>query len=977
MPSGSAGTYCHSDPPDPLDPSDSAQYDSDSGSESTIGRPITHSPTHRVTIGDLRSTVHSPKSRNHNNLRLSGISAIPFAPARDGTSKISADLRFDLHSPMITPKRSASMFLRSSSSDALHTIGPPVYGRYGSLRHIDSAIASNNGQSVANDDLFAGHQHEAGWYDNFTTIDWLHDAIKDSYRRYFLSAIPGIRGRLYRAWDAAQGWIVIVVVGILFASIVYIIDISEPTLNGWKTGLCISEEHSIFSDFESCCNMAGPSHKKCTTWLSWSELLSTTKAEGSVLDFAVYTLLSLLFALMAVFITLTSNINDSHQMPDGIHEPSPAPGEQQPMIHAETHEKVKKPAPLYGAAGSGVAEVKTILSGFVIRKYLGTYTLVTKSIGLMFSVASGLCVGKEGPFVHIAACVGNICTRLFSKYDMNDGKRREIISAATSAGVALAFGSPLGGVLFSLEEVSYYFPHKTLFRTFFCAMFSGLFLKLLNPYGTGKIVMFEVRYEQPWRGVELLFFVVLGLAGGIFGALFCKLNSKWESKIRKKYLSEHPAFEVAILSLLTSAVCFWNPFTKQAVTEILNDLMQPCTSVFQTSAQKENVLCPSLDEIPDAMQSLLVAFLIKTVLTTVTFGSKVPSGIYIPSMVIGAMFGRVVGLGLQYLHHTAPSLGFLFSSCSGGPLMCTNPGVYAMIAGGAFMGGVTRMTVTLTVILFELTGSLEYVVPFSIAVLTSVLTANAIEPNSVYDLQIAAKKYPFLDPRESPVYVSTLAEALDDNGVRSVKNGATMNYPVIDISRSGKVSAMQLSVYLKNLQKSGESDSGIPVIGAGRVIQGILPGPELAFALDAMEAEVGRPLEEDDMCLLGSMDSNAGVDDEGLRGLHIHGVINAGSIQRNEENGGTEEGTSVPPVWLSNSDDEGNSIVDLRVFVDRTPLTLDVESPLVMAHTLFAKLGLRCIVVTQAGKYYGMLSKKKFLELTKRSTKIKYFATTV
>jgi len=132
---------------------------------------------------------------------------------------------------------------------------------------------------------------------------------------------------------------------------------------------------------------------------------------------------------------------------------------------------------LYTAAGSGIPEVKTILSGFVIRKFLGVRTLIVKAVGLVLSVASGMSLGKEGmmphsihlpaphlwfrylgfqitlswqsiesaawiswlvwrlwaffvfcirsltigPFVHIACCVGNISCRLFDKYNFNDG----------------------------------------------------------------------------------------------------------------------------------------------------------------------------------------------------------------------------------------------------------------------------------------------------------------------------------------------------------------------------------------------------------------------------------------------------------------------------------------------------------------------------------------------------------------------------
>jgi len=61
------------------------------------------------------------------------------------------------------------------------------------------------------------------------------------------------------------------------------------------------------------------------------------------------------------------------------------------------------------------------LLGFVIHGYLGGRVLFTKSVGLAMSVASGLSLGKEGPFVHIASCIGNIVSRIASKYENNEG----------------------------------------------------------------------------------------------------------------------------------------------------------------------------------------------------------------------------------------------------------------------------------------------------------------------------------------------------------------------------------------------------------------------------------------------------------------------------------------------------------------------------------------------------------------------------
>lgn len=103
------------------------------------------------------------------------------------------------------------------------------------------------------------------------------------------------------------------------------------------------------------------------------------------------------------------------------------------------------------AAGSGISEIKCIIAGFVMKGFLGSKTLFIKSIGLPLSIASGLSVGKEGPSVHYAVCTGNVISRMFDKYKRNAAKTREILSASAAAGVGVAFGSPIGGVLFSLE----------------------------------------------------------------------------------------------------------------------------------------------------------------------------------------------------------------------------------------------------------------------------------------------------------------------------------------------------------------------------------------------------------------------------------------------------------------------------------------------------------------------------------------------
>jgi chloride channel 3/4/5 len=66
----------------------------------------------------------------------------------------------------------------------------------------------------------------------------------------------------------------------------------------------------------------------------------------------------------------------------------------------------------------GIPEIKTILSGFIMYGYLGKWTFFIKSIGMIFATSAGLILGKEGPFVHISCCCGNLFSSkniLFSK----------------------------------------------------------------------------------------------------------------------------------------------------------------------------------------------------------------------------------------------------------------------------------------------------------------------------------------------------------------------------------------------------------------------------------------------------------------------------------------------------------------------------------------------------------------------------------
>ncbi|PWY96911.1 hypothetical protein BCV70DRAFT_234218, partial [Testicularia cyperi] len=735
------------------------------------------------------------------------------------------------------------------------------------------------------------------WYESYTTIDWIHDAIKESSRLRRIRNLRGLRGFAINSWDRFQGWLIVTITGIITALIAGCIVKSEAVLFDLKDGYCARNwrlakrfccpygdtpdwdhppntavawsYHTRFlanaasesaadptrglltgmgnrmlagwaapvagspawnrlgSSFANASLAALPSSvgsetENCPGWITWGQAFSSSKESfNGFASYGMYFLVAITLASVASILTiyLTSselylsgknkptlddhNASKTSSSPNQreANETTPLLSEQQQHQQgaedssndhddatltqarhmgqiANEHRAKNALAPrkvLYFATGSGISEVKCILSGFVIHGYLGFWTLFTKSVGLTLSVASGLSLGKEGPFVHIASCVGNIVCRIFPKYENNEGKRREMLSCACAAGVAVAFGAPVGGVLFSLEEVSYYFPSKVMFRSFFCAMVAAATLRAIDPFGTGKIVLFQVTYDKDWHFYEMLFFILIGIFGGLYGAYFTKLNMFWARNVRAKtWMAKRPILEVIMITVVSAAFSFFNGYTRMGGVELIADLFSEC----HEHESLEGLCVSQPSQIRPLIMAILSAMVIKGLLTIITFGIKLPAGIFIPTLAVGACFGRIVGLLVQYVQWMHPDLGF-FSWCPASDTACIVPGVYAMVGAAAALSGVTRTTVSLAVIMFELTGTLTYSVPVMLSILVAKTIADALEHKGIYDLVIDFSGLPYLDSKAEYIW----------NGV-NVTDAMDTEVEVISLEASNTVQSL-------------------------------------------------------------------------------------------------------------------------------------------------------------------------------------------
>ncbi|KFY34097.1 hypothetical protein V494_07059 [Pseudogymnoascus sp. VKM F-4513 (FW-928)] len=699
-------------------------------------------------------------------------------------------------------------------------------------------------------------------YEDFTTIDWVQDAAREQLRRearrrenarfFTRGGKAGWRYRLWEAYDAGQGWIVVTLIGAAIGLNAALLNIITEWLSDIKLGYCTT---GFYLNENFCC---WGEDNGCPQWHRWTPI--------APVNYLMYILTAAMFAFTSATL-------------------------------------VKSFAPY--AAGSGISEIKCIIAGFVMKGFLGWWTLLIKSIGLPLAIASGLSVGKEGPSVHYAVCTGNVISRLFDKYKRNASKTREILSASSAAGVAVAFGSPIGGVLFSLEEMSPHFPLKTMWRTYFCCLVATAVLSAMNPFRTGQLVMFQVRYDRSWHFFEVIFYIIIGIFGGLYGAFVIKWNLRAQA-FRKKYLSQHGVLEATLLAVGTAIICFPSIFLSIDMTESMEILFKECEG-----GEDYHGLCESKHRW-SMFFSLILATAIRTSLVIISYGCKVPAGIFVPSMAIGASFGRAVGILVEALHDANPTSAF-FSACDP-DLPCITPGTYAFLGSAAALSGIMHITVSVVVIMFELTGALTYILPTMIVVGVTKAVGELFGKGGIADQMIWFNGFPFLDNKEEHNFGVPVSQVMTADPVTLPTTGCT----IADVEAILADSGFQ----------------GFPVVEErhAKILVGYIGRTELRYAVDRVKKH--RGVLPTARCYFAAPASAASL----------------------------APATPSVPLTPAVTVDGSSSSVDFSRFVDPTPVSVHPRLPLETVMDMFRKIGPRVILIEYRGKVLGLVTVKDCLK---------------
>ncbi|KAF9614091.1 hypothetical protein IFM89_015353 [Coptis chinensis] len=584
------------------------------------------------------------------------------------------------------------------------------------------------------------------------------------------------------------------------------------------------------------------------------------------------------------------------------------------------------------AAGSGIPEVKAYLNGVDANAILAPSTLFVKIFGSIFGVAGGFVVGKEGPMVHTGACIANLLgqggsrkyhlTWKWLRYFKNDRDRRDLITCGAAAGVAAAFRAPVGGVLFALEEVASWWRSALLWRTFFTTAVVAVVLRGLIEYcrsgkcglfGQGGLIMFDVSsamttYSTP----DLLAVLVLGIIGGVFGSLYNYLVDK----VLRTYSiinEKGAAFKVLlviIISLLTSCCSYGLPWLGKC-TPCPANLKEPCPTIgrsgnfknFQCQPGHYNDLASLfLNTNDDAIRNLFSSgtedeFYISTLLIffaaiyclgIITYGIAIPSGLFIPVILAGASYGRFVGTIL-------------------GPITDLDVGLFALLGAASFLGGTMRMTVSMCVILLELTNDLLMLPLVMLVLLVSKTVADSFN-KGVYDQIVKMKGLPYMEAHAEPYMRNLVA--------RDVVSG-----PLVSFSGVEKVANILHA--LKMTRHNGFPVVDEPPFSVAPELFGVVLRSHLLVLLK------GKRFSKEKVVI-------------GEAILQTFGAFDFAKP-------GSGKGLKLDDVEIE--EEEMEMYVDLHPFTNASPYTVVETMSLAKAAVLFRELGLRhlCVIPKTPG----------------------------
>lgn len=367
----------------------------------------------------------------------------------------------------------------------------------------------------------------------------------------------------------------------------------------------------------------------------------------------------------------------------------PGPGWVIPLVAAATGAAlaalVVRWEPL--AAGSGIQHVEAVYRGQATPPPIRL--LPAKFLGGVLSIGSGLVLGREGPTVHMGAAIGAEAAR---RARLPESDIRMMQTALGGAGLAVAFNAPIGGTLFTLEEVTRSFRVRTVLATVFAAATAVGCSRII----LGDRVEFRLAdFGEPALG-WLPLFVVFGLLTGFLGAVY--------NRVVVRLLDRMSA--VRRLSGVTKAT-------------LVGAVVGAVMSVYPQAVGGGEPLTQMLLAGKQFLLPVLAGYLMLRFLAgPLSYSIPVAGGLFAPMLAIGALWG-VLFVGVLDIIWPADVAVLAV------PM--------AVVGMSSFFGACVRAPLTGIVVVLEMTASTAAIVPMLAATASAVLAANLAGSAPIYD----------------------------------------------------------------------------------------------------------------------------------------------------------------------------------------------------------------------------------------------------
>ena len=334
-------------------------------------------------------------------------------------------------------------------------------------------------------------------------------------------------------------------------------------------------------------------------------------------------------------------------------------------------------------SGSGIPQIEGELKGLEDQNW--RKVLAAKFAGCVLAIGGGLALGREGPSIQLGGMIGKGFAR---RKNALLTEERMLMSCGAGAGLAAAFGAPLAGVLFALEELHKNFSAEVLVSTMAASAVADYIA--VNIIGLRPVFDFDVEHRIPLRlyWAVVLLGVILGILGVIYNKLLDKMQDFFD-KFDSKFIS------IGIMLMISFLMMF----------------------IYPTVLGSGNNLVKVISDGKFTLMALATLFVAKLFFSTGSFGTGTPGGIFLPLLVIGAITG---GLYSTFL---STAFGVEEYYIKG----------FVIIAMAGFFSAIVRAPITGVILITEMTGNFMTLLSLVSASLVAYVVADLLGGEPVYD----------------------------------------------------------------------------------------------------------------------------------------------------------------------------------------------------------------------------------------------------